>query len=316
MPGERSFGSFQELARHARAEEWKQGRRRDAGPTRETNHELFREVLEGHFHQVPPGEFFISHDGIESFSIGHIGGKVSSGPDAADQLFATFFYRNSNDRQASFTWSIGQDGTFSGALPPNMKIARSELVRTVLETMKKVGVGFWHMQPDIFLGQADPGARGDREETGNMEDSEQEELEAEIPISVDPERLEFLREQPGALTGWLSEDLGFYGYHAVVFPDRIVLEHPQYGNAAFVIDLSQNILTDPRLESRNIQSQLTADESNYFYEKYWAPIITEAKTKKQLRALGARKVVHRGDSKWRERLAVAIQAPRLISTAQ
>lgn len=128
------------------------------------NRELFREILEGNFDQVPPGEFLVDQHGVETVSIGHIGGATAE----TDQLFATFFYQNAGGKQSSFTWSIGPDGTFSGDIPKGMNVERAVLTRTVLDVVDKVGVGFWRMKEDEFLGQTDPGSpRG--EGTGDAE---------------------------------------------------------------------------------------------------------------------------------------------------
>lgn len=299
MPEGKTFGSFTELARHARAEDMKHGVRGNTGPTRESNRELFREILEGNFDQVPPGEFIVDQKNIDTVSIGRVGGSDAE----PEQLFATFFYKNENGRPASFTWSIGQDGTFSGEIPKGVSMNRLELTRTVLDIEKKIGVGVWHMVNDEFLGQSDPGfsrERGDGEEP------------VQPRPGLDPERVEFLVEQPGLLTGFVSEKLGFNGYRAGVFPDRIVLEHPRYGNAAYVVYLDRNILTDKQLTSRDIQSRLTEEESQYVREQYWNPIGRQAETKKELRSLPGltvKKITH-GGKDWKARLAAAIKEPR------
>lgn len=109
------------------------------------------------------------------------------------------------------------------------------------------------------------------------------------------------------MTGFVSKELDFNGYHAAVFPDRIVLEHPEYGNAIYVIELDHNVLLDEIFADRDVQRRLTPGESDYVYDNYWRPIGERAGTKRELRALAGvnvRKLTH-GGKDWKARLVSA-----------
>ena len=114
-----------------------------------------------------------------------------------------------------------------------------------------------------------------------------------------------MENQPRSLFGFVNVLDGFNGYRGTVFPKAIVLENERKGNAAFIVDLTEPIEVDEKVFEKPPSSRFTRAESEVILNKYWKPIAEKAKTKKELVALGAERVIH-SQNTWKEKLQAAI----------
>ena len=129
---------------------------------------------------------------------------------------------------------------------------------------------------------------------------------------IDPAREQFLQSQRGARFEFANRNIGFKGYKGVVFDKFIYLENPFKGNAAFVIDLPE------RIDFEAIEKELAVNAGDgakvskdeireEVLRRYWEPISTKAKTRKELVALGAERFVHTPET-WQENIREAIES--------
>lgn len=111
----------------------------------------------------------------------------------------------------------------------------------------------------------------------------------------DPDRDKFLKQQEQFLFGFTGRREGLVGYSGFVFPNFIILENPQKGNAVFILDFKE-ILGEEKtiteifgLPNKKIRDTLVREQ---ILDRFWKPIGELAKTKKQIRDLGAIRIVH------------------------
>lgn len=247
--------------------------------------ELFEKNLKGKFDRVSGGNFKLDLPGVESVSITPLPAKQGQKP----AIYATIFYRTQGGKEASTTWTILEDGVISGQVPNALDISKERLEQAILETIGNVNVNFWH-QTDLDI--------------LSMQDSQTETIEeTETPLAdsanrpvIDLKRLEFLQKQPQSLFGFVSRDQGFNGYHGAIFPSFVVLEHPKTKNAAFIVDLPEKVSLNA-----SAAKALPDREKDVLVKKLWGPISEKANTRKQLKGLGAKKIVHT-EGTWQERM--------------
>lgn len=288
MP-EREFRSFGELAA---ADETQREQERAELKDR------YEQVLAGRFAEVPEGAFTTDLDRVPAILI--------TRPPAAEKGKASLnvhvTYADRAGKEHAFTGSIfesGGTGLVSATYPRDFPVNQETLSREVLRTLDRVNIGFWRFVDERIFPTADPG-----------------EFPGGVPIEsgggkatrIDPERIAFLSQHQRALFGFVSTEKGFRGYHGVVLPDRMLLEHPEVGNAAFVVRLDPPMALPELTFARPPKQRLGARERAAVLEQRITPLLQEARTKQTLRAMGARRVVHTPRT-WKQRLGEALAAP-------
>ena len=248
-----------------------------ASPTQE----LVEQNLKGKFDQLIAGNFKLDLPGVESVSITPLQTK----PGEKKTVYATVFFRSPNGKELNTTFSIFEDGVISGKMPKEINTDRNELEKAIVETISRVNVEFWHQTDTEILPFQDE---------GSAIDTSEQDQDGGRSVN-DPARLEFLQRQQQSLFGFVGKT-GFDGYHGALFPTFIVLENPKTKNAAFIVDLSEKIQLDS-----NRARQLGKEEKDALIQQVWSPIAARAKTRRQLKELGAKKIVHTLGT-WQERM--------------
>ena len=247
------------------------------------------EALMEKFDDVPNGQFPSRLPNIDSISI------ISVGERKEKEIQTILFYKNRFNKDAHCTVSIDRNGVFGGDYP-DVKIDKDTLKNEILGLIDKISAGFWKKTSIEILSEKDEGP-----EKGPA-DADGPESKPSLP---DPERFPFMENQPRSLFGFVNEIEGFNGYRGTVFPKAIALENERKGNAAFIIDLPKPIEVDEKVFEKLPSSRFTKAESEVILNKYWKPIAEKAKTKKELMALGAERIIH-SQNTWKEKLQAAI----------
>ncbi|MDO8523154.1 MAG: hypothetical protein Q7S12_02620 [bacterium] len=247
------------------------------------------ESLKEKFDDIPNGQFPSKLPNLDSISI------VSAGEGKEKQIQVILFYKNKDNKDAHSTVSIDRNGIFGGDYP-DLKIDKDVLKNEILSLIESISSGFWKKTKIDILPGTDEGPERQPSEDSGPENG---------PKLPDPDRLPFMENQPRSLFGIVNEIEGFNGYRGTVFQKGILLENERKGNAAFIIDLPEKIDVDEKVFESLPSSRFTKAESNPIVEKYWKPISDKAKTKKELLALGAERIVHTRDT-WKEKLQQAI----------
>jgi len=247
------------------------------------------ESLKEKFDDIPNGQFPSKLPNIDSISV------ISAGEGMEKEIQVILFYKNKLNKDAHCTVSIDRNGVFSGDYP-DVKIDNDTLKNEILGLINKISAGFWKKTNIEILSEKDEGpekgpAYGDGPESK--------------PSLPDPDRFPFMENQPRSLFGFVNVLDGFNGYRGTVFPKAIVLENERKGNAAFIVDLTEPIEVDEKVFEKPPSSRFTRAESEVILNKYWKPIAEKAKTKKELVALGAERVIH-SQNTWKEKLQAAI----------
>lgn len=247
------------------------------------------ESLKEKFDDIPNGQFPSKLPNIDSISV------ISAGEGMEKEIQVILFYKNKLNKDAHCTVSIDRNGVFSGDYP-DVKIDNDTLKNEILGLINKISAGFWKKTNIEILSEKDEGP-----EKGPA-DGDGPESKPSLP---DPDRFPFMENQPRSLFGFVNVLDGFNGYRGTVFPKAIVLENERKGNAAFIVDLTEPIEVDEKVFETPPSSRFTRAESEVILNKYWKPIAEKAKTKKELVALGAERVIH-SQNTWKEKLQAAI----------
>lgn len=203
----------------------------------------------------------------------------------------TIFYETEEgERHADL--SINGKGEMLGKLPLDLrdKLSTDDILAEILNNVEELDFNFWIPVDKKFL-QPGEWSQGEKEEHREHKDK----------AVVDPERIPFLRNQPGAKFGFVSTlDGGFEGYHGVVFEGKegwfAVLEHPTTENAAYFID------DIPPFEWRKDMTR--EKQKEVLLAQPWIEWLS--KSKKMLRDHGSTYVVHRPGA-WKEQIMEEIR---------
>lgn len=248
--------------------------------------ERFDTLLRSKFGLVSGIQWKSAVKGLDTVSL--IPGPVAKGKTAPELLYviANFIVKG---RRTSETFTLTSNGELMNPVPRALKeqgVTREAIFSEVLDTLEKMDIGFWRKVGVDILPPGEGGILGDV-------------IEEEVrggggPSVVDPRRLELVRSQRGALFGFTNPARGgFASYHAVVFPDFVLLEHPKTHNAAFFLDIP-SIGTD--------QPPSAEETEAWIRRQPWAPLLS--KPRGEIRKQGVTVVEHKG--KWEDRLVAEI----------
>lgn len=289
MEGKR-IKSFQELAVNVR----KQQEDADQGVARE-----FSRILAGKFDKVPRGKFPAVLPGIESVLF-IPAPKNGQRPEAF--INAEIFYKNKENKERRFTWTINEGDMRYGRIPRDLDVKPHDLAKEILHIIERINLDFWRKTESDIIPLRDEGVGGGSGGGGGGEGAP----------ATDPERLAFMEKQSDALFGFINDRRGFDGYRGVVFPNFIALENETVGNAAYFIELPERIKIPEERFKLGPGKRMNEIESGGAIKEFWEPISEKAKTRKELLALGAKRIIH-SPGTWREKMQTEID---LLSAKQ
>jgi hypothetical protein len=259
--------------------------------------ELFERALKGKFESVAKGEFECKLPPLTSISI--IPVKVESGEERRITLNVRIYYTGEGERERACNWNIFEDGVVSGKVPADLPLTHEEITTEIYRIIEQVNFEFWHQTDLTILPESDT---AEDREPGEQEQS----LRKKRPV-IDEERLKFLEDRPDALFGFVNSQNGFNGYHGVVLRNGIILEHPRWGNAAYIVPLPERVPVAGGTSEKAPASRMGDEEKDELLSRLWEPISRAAHTRKALcEQFGATRIVHTRDT-WKKRIREAIE---------
>lgn len=269
--------------------------------------EQTREILEkikNNLASVPEGPLKSGLPEIEYISFVH-----PKGHEDGQSLNAIVFSKNKYGKLVNHTWSINRNGRITPIdnVPQEMESKIEEISFEIVSLIEKIRPSAIHLTEAEFIPDSDEGGR-----ISNAESSSPREEVEDRPI--DPEREAFLASLKDALFISMNKQKGLSKYQLVAFSDYFYLENLMIGNAAYFVELPE------RIDMEKIRNQLKeegateegfadisdSDVREEVIRKYWKPIGEKAKTRKELIALGAKKVVHTPGT-WQEKILKEIE---------
>jgi hypothetical protein len=248
---------------------------------KEAEKEEVKELLEKSFGERllhTPGGHFSSHfEEIQSITFVPL---KNTSENEHPQLHAVITYITPDNQTRNITWTIFDDGTVSGKVPPNLNIDR--------EALKKELLGLLDTLTSEFIYGADVRILPDKDsKEGNAEGIDDDDDKPTVDAIVRTEQLEFMSKQEKAVFTFYDKKIGFDGYHATIFNGFIILEHPQYGNATYVIPLQKPLKIDQTelhgSDNTPLTNRLSSKMKDKIIDEYWEPIGKVATTRKALR---------------------------------
>ncbi|MDP3985743.1 MAG: hypothetical protein Q8P82_03180 [bacterium] len=237
----------------------------------------FRRVLEGKFGQVSGINFKSELAGIESISV--LPPELRPNQTEPDALNIVVFYPGTRGIERSATFTLTKTGELFGKTPRDFPVDRTAIFAEVVRDFERLGLDFWI---DVDVDILPPG------EWPAIDESPPKEKASSV---LDSRRLEFLRKHPAAYFGFKNpQQGGFQSYHGVVFPNFLILEHPETNNAAYFVDFPPITGSVP---------DSARERRNWLMAQPWIRWLG-SKTKRELREHGARALFHSGE--WMERM--------------
>jgi len=268
--------------------------------------DIFEKSLRSNFDSIPVGSFKSNLPEIKSISFVH----PEKGKGSRDVVYAVIFSVDKKGREVHHTWLISKNGHIypKDEIPPALsKYNQEEIAFEIVSLLEKISPSF------IFLTDLDIIPLSDEGEAVEKSSIKFDHTLEENPI--DPEREQFLQSQKGALFQMVNRELGFKGYTGLLFRSFIYLDNLNKGNAAFILDLQENIdvkkirqqLLSEKLK-RGEKGEISEEEiRREIVNRYWGPVADKAKTKKELMILGAQRIVHTPNT-WKEKVKQVIEA--------
>lgn len=260
--------------------------------------QTFERGLKDKFAKVSPGMFDSQIPEIESIII-----TPALSEKGHPSINATIKYFDQDHQLRQTIFSIFEDGVISGRMPPDLNVSRQNLSLEILKAIERINFDFWR--------QTDLAVLPDSEETGRPK-AAAEEPEPEEEVTSKPlnriERLKFLEHQPKIICGFVNGANGFKGYHGAVFPTFILLEHPRFGNAAYLVDIKPPIKVDEDIFDKPPEQRVDQKTYEEILARTWQPISEKARSRGALRReFHAQRVIHTPKT-WQRKLQEAIDA--------
>jgi len=293
-------------------ESWGKSRQEEqAQNLKQKTDDVFEKSIKDDFDSIPEGPFKSSLPEISWIAFARPTNR-KTGERNTETLNAVIFSKTESDKDINHTWTVGRNGTIKPVqpIPPELakKYTREQIAFEIASLLERIGPSFIHLTDlDIIPAQdkmsekEDFGGDGDGDEGGEK--------------LIDPERLKFFRSLKDAKFISANRSRGLKGYMVVFFDNSnfLVVENPYKGNAVFIPDLPEKIdmqAIEKELEVRKSKEgeskKVSKDELRDEVEKrYWQPISEKAKTRSDLKALGAERIVHTPDT-WQENVSKAI----------
>jgi len=285
----KSFADFGQAAQEERIQGFKQ-----------KTDDMF-ERIKGDFDSIPEGPLQSSLPEINWISFVHTINQETGERKGSGTINAIISVKTeSGDR--THTWSVNKNGTIKPVqqIPRELvkKYSQEELTFEIASLLEKIKPASIHLTDYKFLSRSDEG-----EERG----SRGGDTDIIIEKPVDSERVAFLGSLKGELFQSFNRGLGLKGYGGVLFKDFIYLDKLYKGNAAFFMGLLEEVdMNKVREELAKKKTEEGKDEKisedelrEATLERYWGPISEQAQTRKELVALGAKRIPH-VPGKWQE----------------
>lgn len=234
----------------------------------------FENILKDKFKEVPPGAVFPSKIS-DTETISFFAPPKSEDP---KNLYVIVGYKEGGmDRHANF--SLFNDGTLSGRIPRALegRVRSEDILREVINDAETLDmdINFWLTVDMEKIFPSGPWPEKERPSRGGGGGGKP---------NIDRDRLKFLRGQSEALFGFVNgREGGFRGYRGFVFPNFVLLEHPETENAAYFIDI-------PRIEKNRADISLL-DKMN-FMRKDWVRELSISRPEHIARR--TKRIIHEG----------------------
>jgi len=261
--------------------------------------ERFEALLKGKFGQFHGGNFAANILGLKP-----IAAKVESiniFPSSPDKEtgkvkslnIVVFKPRKEGENIKKQTFSLTDEGRlFRDKKEEDLGIDKKELLDRVLDIAEMVDASFFM---DVNENLFPPGERPETEPLAGKE------RESSRPVT-DPRRIEFMRNQPQVLFGFVGVNKGFDGYRGFVFPSFFVLENAETQNAAYFFEFGggERITVDEATFSKPPAQRMAIDERRRVFGDKVAPILGGGLTKQEALRIGATRKVHEStkDTEW------------------
>jgi len=274
--------------------------------------EIFEQSVKDDFDSIPEGPFKSNLPEISWVSFARPITDRKKGERSKDSINATVFSKTDSGKDVHHTWIIKKDGTIKPIqqIPSELskKYSQEEIALEIGSLLEKIGPSFIHLTDlDIIPAQD----KGPEREDSDGDDGGG----GEKPI--DPERLKFFRSLKDAKFISVNRSRGLKGYMVVFFDNSnfIIVENEYKGNAAFIVDLPETVdmeaIKEELLFQRSKEGgdvEVSKEELRKEVERrYWQPISEKAKTRSELKALGAKRFVHIPET-WQESVRQAIES--------
>ena len=296
---QKDYEKFDDFKKFGQAD--KQERAQDL---KQKTDDIFEKSIRDDFDSIPEGPFKSSLPEISW--IGFARPK-----DNTEVINATIFSKNASSKDAHHTWRISRSGSIKPIqeIPSELskKYSQEEFALEIAGLLERIGPSSIHFTDLDIIPAQDKGSERE-EDSGDDAGEGGERL-------IDPERLKFFRSLKDFKFIAVNRSKGLKGYVVVFFDDSnfIVVENEYKGNAAFILDLPEKV------DMRAIEEELRAKKSreggseevskdelrDEVEERYWKPISEKAKTRTDLKALGAERIVHTPDT-WQENIGRAL----------
>lgn len=258
---------------------------------KESDSNRFNEALGGKFDSVQSGDFATELPGVESINII----KPQPGPDGKVNTFNVVVYYAGEKRRGT-TLSFLSDGILAGSIPKGAPFTKEDIRNEVLRITEQIDLNFFTQVDDDILPpdeiDIEPGIP-----TGEKQRSKK---------LTDPRRIEFFKNRPNALFGFSGKKSGLRGYYGFVYPNRIICERDDVGNAIYEVPLRSPIVVSDDVLKRAPGERMNETERRKVLEENWAPFA--GRTKTELVKMGAHKIVHPkiDDVDWEEKLSKSL----------
>lgn len=262
---------------------------------------IFEKSIKDDFDSIPVGSFKSNLPEINSISFVRPNSE-------GGVLYAVIYSNDKEGRQISHNWAVLKNGSIypKDKIPSELgKYQQEEIALEIASLLERLGPSFIHLTNLDVIPLQDEGAK--REKSAGAADGGDD---MESPI--DCEREKFLRSQRGAMFEFANRSIGFRGYRGLLFQNFIYLENPLRNNAAFIVDLPEEIdfeVIERELVMKNSEvgeKKVSKEEiREEVLKRYWKPISEKAKTRKELVAMGAQRFVHTPET-WQENIGKAI----------
>jgi len=274
--------------------------------------EIFEESVRDDFDSIPEGPFKSSLPEINWISFACPIVDRKTGDRSKDSMNVTIFSKTNSGRDAHHTWLLNRNGTIKHIqpIPPELssKYSQEEISYEIVSLLERIGPSFIHLTDMDIIPAQDKGVEREDSADGDSGGSEK---------PIDPERLKFFRSLKDAKFISANRSNGMKGYVVVFFDNRgfLIVENEYKGNAAFIVDLPEAVDMDAIREELSVKKseagrggEISKEELRDEVERrYWQPISEKAKTRSELRALGAERIIHTPDT-WQETMLKVVES--------
>jgi hypothetical protein len=265
----------------------------------------FNEIMGRHFNVMPDITFASKIDGVNSIRV--IPPELAPDQKELRSVNVVVYYNHEgkgkeDNTERYFTFSLTPDGNIVRKIEMPSELKEKEMSVTGEMIIRELMADF--KEADLFGGDVpwiDYDDKSSRQmfsggEGGVESDGEGGKKET---TGWDPERLKLLQKQKNLrLIFSFSSRGGFDGYAGFVFEKLLVMEHPEIGNAAYLIDLPEPILrTELPKDRKELKQWLGKQE--------WTKRLTTRRL--DLLTSGGTRIIHNPGDNWQEKMRVEIE---------